>query len=169
MILRTCHPKWCSVMSQKTGSPAIDAVRTLLLSSNTHMWPCSVCCFFTFACSCISKTCWWFGGVCVLQDCGDLEIFSVVTGSISLLLVLFLIIIVASLHMSLKKWVQPCLPGGMSLFRSSADRSYLLHCDHARQHKEWNLQNHYFTFCFMWVRNLVSYIKWRTQAESVGE
>jgi hypothetical protein len=41
--------------------------------------------------------------VCVLQKCGDLEIFSVVTGCISLLVVVFLIVIVAHLSISLHK------------------------------------------------------------------
>jgi len=41
--------------------------------------------------------------VCVLQDFEGFEIFSVVVGALSLLLVVFLIIIVANLHISLKK------------------------------------------------------------------
>jgi len=39
----------------------------------------------------------------IFTDCGDLEIFSVVTGCLSLLMVLFLIVIVARLSISLHK------------------------------------------------------------------
>jgi hypothetical protein len=161
--VRSCHPKWCSVMSQKTGVSSHRHclhIATKLQHSHVTMQ----CLLFLHLCLqphfkdlMIIKQC-----VYVLQSCDELEIFSVVIGSICLLAVVFLFVIVAHLSISFKKWVQSYFLGDMSVFRSSADRWYLLHCTHARQHKEWNLQNHYFTCCFMWVRNLVSYIEGRT-------
>ena len=161
--VRTCHPKWCSVMSQKTG---VSSHRhcTHIATKPQHLHVTVQCLLFLHLLPAAAfqrlddhlAVC-----VCVLQDCGDLEIFSVVIGCLCLLMVLFLIVIVAHLSISLHKWVQLCLPGGMSLFRSSADRWCLLHCNHATQHIEWNLQNHYYTCCFMRVRNLVCYIQGR--------
>lgn len=41
--------------------------------------------------------------MCVLQDCDDLQIFSVVTGSFSVLMVVLLIIIVIQLNITVRK------------------------------------------------------------------
>ena len=147
--VRTCHPQWSSIMTQKTGvhrhCTYIAAKLWTLQSLATLTCDHAVFAFFGLCLQlhfsdlliiwqfvCVAEL-WWLRDILS----GYWEPVSVDGGS-------------PPHHRGLS-WHHPWeVSTAMSVIKSTADRLYLLHCNHVRQHKEWNLQNHNFTWCFMW-------------------
>ena len=103
-IFVTSQKTWFVYTDTLHAVAGIGAKIWLARSLVTLTWPCSVCCPWLQPTGAFQKLADYLA-VHVLQD-EDLELFSLVTGSFSVLMVVILVLLVMHLYFRTNKWVQ---------------------------------------------------------------